>query len=99
MPNAIPAMLTWFKAQLLAIAKPAVGRVFQEGRRLFAQRRAASGEAPPGTDRIAAALDLTIGALTGRADQPSRWQGAIAKVRQAGINPDPIFLVKASGRG
>jgi hypothetical protein len=84
-------ILTLAKALLLATAKAITPKLMRQGRRLRAQHQAASGEKLPNVDRIAVCLDETIGALTGRAVTPSWWQNAIAKVQQAGINPDPIF--------
>ena len=84
-------ILTSAKALLLACAKAIAPPLLRQGRRLRAQRQAASGVELPSTDRIAASLDETIGALTGRANKPSWWPNAIAKMQQAGINPDPIF--------
>jgi len=87
MPITTSTILNSAKALLSAIARPLI-RLAQ---RVFAQRRAASGEAPPKVDPIATALEQTIGGLTGRATTSSWWQNAIAKAQQAGIDPDPIF--------
>jgi hypothetical protein len=84
-------ILTLAKTLLLAAVKAVIPTLTRQGRRLRAQRRAARGEELPKADRIAACLDETIAALTGRANKPSWWPNAIAKVQQAGINPDPIF--------
>jgi hypothetical protein len=84
-------ILALAKALLSAAVKVITHKLMRLGRRLRAQQQAASGEKLPNTDRIAVCLDDTIGALTGRAGTPSWWQNAIAKVEQAGINPDPIF--------
>jgi hypothetical protein len=79
------------RALLSACAKAIAPRLLRLGRRLHAQRQAASGEVLPTTDRIVVCLDETIAALTGRANKLSWWPNAIAKMQQAGINPDPIF--------
>jgi hypothetical protein len=84
-------ILTLAKAPLLAAVKVVTSSLTRQVRRLRAQRRAARGEELPKPNRIAACLDETIAAMTGRANKPSWWPNAIAKVQLAGINPDPIF--------
>jgi hypothetical protein len=85
------SILALARELLLATAKAVAAPAMQQGRRLRAQRQAASGAAVPKPDRIAVCLDETIGALTGRATKPSWWQIAVAKAQQTAINPDAIF--------
>jgi len=73
------------------VARTLLSRVRRTLRRTRAQRQAAAGESGVGGDRIAVVLEEAIGALTGRSVEPSWWKGAIAKARQAGIAPDPMF--------
>ena len=86
------SILDLAKGLLSAAAKAVISPVVQHGQRLHAQRQAASGKALPMPDRITAALEETIGALTGRAAKPAWWQAAIAKARQLAINPDDLFF-------
>jgi hypothetical protein len=81
----------WLRTGAASIARFLLSGLGRELRRMRAQRRAAAGEAAAADDRIAAVLEDTIGALTGRSAEPSWWDGAIAAARQAGIAPDPIF--------